>query len=362
MLPYYIAYGSMLIAAAIGCFRGQKKNRVTERGYCVFFACLWILLLGLRHPSMGVDLAYGSPYGYLGRFLYIDALPLKTLLQHGVNNYEPGYIVFCKLLGFFTDDYQVLLFVCAALCIGLIAAWIYRNSEYPFFSTVIYLGVPCFLMNYSGLRQALAIAISVWAFEMIKKKNVVGFLSVVMLASLFHKSALTYLIAYPVYHIKMRKNSGLLAMLSIPIVYVFREPLFLILSKLFKDDAQMDYNGAVTLLLVFSLVYLFSALVGHEDDQAEVGPRNLLLVACLCQTFGGVYQTAMRVGYYFMIYLVILLPRLVANTYARAHSFNNRRIALLMYIGILVCFGAFGLYSIKGGSWARSAPYSFFWQ
>ena len=160
----------------------------------------------------------------------------------------------------------------------------------------------------------------------------------------------------------MRKNSGLLAMLSIPIVFVFREPLFRILSQLFKDDAQMDNNGAITLLLVFSLVYLVSALLGHEDDQEEVGARNLFLIACLCQAFGGIFNTAMRVGYYFMIYLVILLPRIVANVYTRAHVFNNRRIALLMYLGILACFGLFGLYSIERGSWAMSAPYSFFWK
>ena len=362
MLPYYSAYILMLFAAVWLSAQGRKDGRKKERSYCIFFAIVWICLLGLRHPSMGIDLQYGAAYGYLGRFLYIDSNPLKELLKYGVQNYEPGFIIFCKCLGLFGDNYQILLIGCAIATIVPIAVWIFINSSYPYFSTIIYLGLPSFLINYSGLRQGIAISITVWAFEMIKKRKLLWFVAFVLLAASFHQSAIMFIVAYPVYHIRMNKGASLLTIVALPFTYVLRVPLFRGLSKLLKENAEIDNNGAVTLFIVFWLIYLFAIFFGHENDQEELGTRNIFFLACLCQVFSGVSNTAMRVGYYFMIILVILLPQIVSNTYKMIEETNGRRSSMIMYLGITFSFAVFGLYSISRGSWAMSNPYLFFWQ
>ena len=93
-----------------------------------------------------------------------------------------------------------------------------------------------------------------------------------------------------------------------------------------------------------------------------MGLRNLFLAACFCQALGNVYNTAIRIGYYYMVSLVVLLPRVIKNNEKAAYEQRKNNSALIMYLAIFVCFTAFGLYSIAHGSWAESNPYSFFWQ
>ena len=362
MIPYLAAYGLTLAAGFLRTKRCETELHRKNKNYCIAFAVIWVFLLGLRHPSMGVDLQYGSPYGYLGRFKYIASMRWVDVFTVRVQNYERGYILFNKILSLLGDHYQILLFTCALIAISLIAVWICLNSDYPGLSAVIYLGLPCFLINFSGLRQAVALAITTISIELIKRKKLLGFVLIVLLASTFHATAWIFLFAYPIYHFRMRKTASIATVLLPPVVYIFRYPLFTVLSRLFKPNAVPDNNGAFTLFLVFWAVYFFAVLFGHERDAEELGLRNLFLVACLCQALGSVHNTVMRVGYYFMISLVVLLPKVIKNSEKTFHGQRGTNNALIMYLAILVCFSVFGLYSIAHGSWAESNPYIFFWQ
>lgn len=362
MTPYFVAYGLSIVASV---FRSKDNSKsLTRRNlpYCVIVALIWILLLGLRHPKMGIDLKFGDMYGYLGRFEYIASLRWRDLLSENVQHYERGYMLFNRLLGVLGDDYQILLFACALVCLVPVFVWICRNSEYPSLSLVIYLGLPCFLLNYSGLRQSLAIAITVSSIECIKDRKLIRFLILVALATTFHSSAWVFLAAYPIYHFKMGKAISILTVFLPAISYVFRYPLFYLLSGLFKENAKPDDNGAFMLFLVFWLVYFFAVVFGHERDREELGLRNLFLVACVCQGMGGVYSIVIRVGYYYMVALVLLLPKIIKNNrYTFSWRWNSSG-TLIMYLGIYICFAVFGLYCISNTYWAEANPYMFFWQ
>lgn len=360
MLPYYVAYGVLLIVGVVFFHIGYNVPNANKR-YCILFAVIWTVLLGFRHPAMGVDLRYGYANGYLGRFVLFAEMDWRELLEFHTH-YEEGYLIFTKLLGYISTNGQFLIFVCGAITIITYALWLHKNSTYPMLSVFILIGLPSFLIAYSGLRQAIAIAITIWAFEMIKRKKLVFFVLLVLLAVSFHSSAIVFLIAYPVYHIRLSTVPRFYSLFAPIVVYVFRVPLFEILSRILKRNAQIEDTGAITLFIIFCLIYVFAVAFGHEEDREETGLRNLFLLACLCQAFGSVYNTAIRVGYYFMVYLALLLPRIITNLHGRSESVlakDNRR---MMYLGISVCFVAFGLWQLSRVSWAMSNPYWFFWQ
>lgn len=360
MRLYYVAYALLLgygiWTISVSSFADKKR---VKRYYILWFL-IWFLLLGLRHPSMGVDLHYGGKEGYLGQFRDIAALEWRNLFRYRTH-YEPGYLIFNKLLGLLGGDYRILLVSCALIPIGISAFWLCKNSDLPVLSSVIFMGIPVFLANYSALRQSIAISITFLAYEMIKQRKKLWFVLLVVLAASFHRSAWLFLLAYPAYHIRVTKTGRTVSVLLPLFFYLLRLPLFEILSKFLKEDAKADFNGAITLFLVLLLVYIFCVLFAHYDDREEQGCCNLLLLTCLCQAFGGLYNTALRIGWYFIPYLSLLLPRIIRNTEAD-RRYDGQKSGMIMYVVILVCFGTFGLYSLSKGSWAMSNPYYFFWQ
>lgn len=141
-------------------------------------------------------------------------------------------------------------------------------------------------------------------------------------------------------------------------IFLLRYPLFSVMSKLLKEHAVPDNNNAVTLFVVFTALYVFSVL--YSNHREDSGLSNLFWLACACQAFGGVYSTAIRVGYYFMVYLILLLPENL--TYMKKKLKDSNFTYLVFSIVIYSSFCAFGLYSIYSTYWSRSYPYYFFWQ
>lgn len=358
MKIYFFLYALLTLGALLKHW--MCNNRSGNRMYCIFAFILIAGMLALRHPTMGIDLHYGFGYGYLGAYESIGSSDWAQVLNGQFYNYEKGYVIFCKLASYISAHSQTLLILCAVISIGAISRCIYRYSDDLLLSFVIYLGLPLFLANYSVLRQVLAVAITVCAYGFIRKKKLTSFFMTVMLACTFHKSAIIFLAAYPLYYFRPFTQWRIIPILLLPMVYLFRYQLFHLMAGLFSNNAQPDNNSAVMLFLVFTAMYLFSVCFSDKNDIHEEGLNNLFWMACICQAFGGVYATAMRVGYYFMVYLALLLPKKLTNIKAGMKQRKNipRMIAVVIFVG----FCAFGLYSIYTGSWAMSYPYSFFWQ
>ena len=185
----------------------------------------------------------------------------------------------------------------------------------------------------------------------------------VVLAWLFHSSAIIFLIAYPLYYLKQSSIWKLVSVIAIPIIYAFRLPLFRVLSVIFKENAEVQDTGALTLFLIFIVIYVFLIVCGNSNNKLSSGCTNLFWVACLVQAFSGVYDTAMRVGYYFMVYAIIALPETVSNEEDNTildYKYKSL-ITMIMCLGF-IGYGFYVLYSATGDSWFTTNPYRFFWE
>ncbi len=358
MIPYYATYLLLFLLNNIA-----KNSYVdTQKRYKFFCAASFLVvctLLSLRHQTMGADLLGGSSeenIGYLGAFdklnqySWLDIVSLKDFL-----NYEKGYIFLNKLIGSIYNNRQFFLSICALISTVPVMILIKNKSANPLMSVVIYLGLPVFLMLFSGLRQAIAIAITVFSSKYIEEKKFIKFALLVFLSTLFHYSAIIFIIAYPLYYLKLSEKNKFFFVLAILGVYILRNPIFNIASKIFKDSAETGETGAFMLFLVFFLIYIFLIFFNKKQDSDQNGMINLFYFACICQAFGGIYQTAIRVGYYFMIYSVISIPNTIANM-------EDKKSIKLANILIFATFVGFGIYSFKNSTWAMTYPYNFFWE
>lgn len=335
----------------------EEKERRANKGYIICIFVGLILIVGLRHESMGTDLAsYLPSFDMLNSYSLLEVFFLPPYL-----NYEKGYVILNKLVGTVCGgNRSFFLLFCAIVSYIPVGRLIYKYSNNLVLSIVIYLGLPVFLVPYSALRQGIAIGITLCAFDAILENRGKKFFLLVLFASTFHSSAIVFLLAWPVYHIRIKKDIAIFSFFLLPIIYILRYPLFSFFSGFFSATAQADDNGAVTLFLVFSAVYLFCVVFSEQDKKYTNGLSNLFFLACAIQAMGGVYSIVIRVGYYFMIYIILLLPEVLEDMSHRDGYMPIIFVKIIVYF----CFISFGLYSIytSRNSWAQASPYIFFWQ
>lgn len=354
-MSIYFLFCLAILAAYVIAVRATLDKAKRDRFLCILFFAGVFLLLSLRHPSMGVDLGYNRWYGYLVSFEKLSVMSWKEIFSLTEwQNYERGYILFNRLVGVLSKNSQVFLSVCAGISLFPVGFLIYRRSKDPFLSCFIYLGLPVFTLLYSGLRQDIAIGLVMGALYATFKKKPIPFLILVLLAATIHKSAFIFLIAYPLYHLRVNRAVRVATLALLPICYVLRMPAMeLFIALLGRGEAPTD-TGALFLFLFFVALYVLLFLLSDESKE-ENGLLNLFFVACLIQAFAGVYSTAMRLGYYFTFPLLLLIPSVLS----REKSDTARR---LLRLGAIAVFGAIGLYFIATTDWAMANPYYFFWQ
>lgn len=350
MYVYIFLYLLILLSV---CYINRYNIPQINKGLFLVCAVAIILIVSLRHPSMGVDLQYGKYEGYLGAYLDLAKHTWKFFFAfEPYRNFETGYLFFNKLVASISGtNIQVFLTFCAIVSMVPIFRLIYEESVYPLISLIIYLGLPTFMIVFSTLRQAMAVSICFASVEFIKRKKLVPFLLLVLLATSFHYSAFLFIVSYPLYNIKLDKKHRCCSIGIIVIVYLVKARLFSLLSVLLKKDAVMDNNGAFVLFATFFLIYIFGSFVIKEKDE---GFLNLFFIACCVQALAGVFTTATRVGYYFMPFLTILIPNIIDTV-------ENFRVRRLLKVFVPICFIVFGLYSIYSTTWSMAYPYIFFW-
>lgn len=360
MAIYFIFY-TLLCTSFIFSYNKQKlcklnKNAKVYRNIWFTILLIFIIIVvGFRHPSMGVDLQYGSMDGYIGGYKYISSLDFLAIINKDIKNYEKGYVIFNKLISYISNNEQWLLFCTALLSIIPIFLIYNTYSENLPFSIIVYMGLTCFLATFSALRQSIAVGICIGSFYFIKNKKIIPFILLVLLATTFHSSALVFLFAYPLYRIKISRTFRWLTLLVIPIVFFLRTPLFYLLAPLLKENAIVDNNGAITLLIVFILIYIFCIFFGNPEEEEQNGFLSLLLMCIICQCFGNIHSYAARIAYYYMPFIGLLLPKVCKN-------FRGKySIVTVIIVSIFIVYGLFSIYS-SGNSWAQAYPWVPFWK
>lgn len=356
MIVYYSMYAFCFITAYV--VRHMRTERTREqREKIIGWICFSILtiLLALRHQSMGIDLRPNAGYGYLGMYETIGRASWTTIFNNSFLNYEKGYVVLNKVLNYISRDRQFLLVACSVLSVIPVGYLVVKRSRSPLFSFIVYMGLPLIQLLYSGLRQDLAIGLCALSILFIERKQPLKFIIIVFFASTLHATSLLFIIAYPAYHyIKVKKKTRVLSVAAIPLIYIVRRPLFSFFSSFYKADVQITDTGAFRLLIVFVGLYVFCSYFS-DDSQEQIGLLNIFYFACIFQCFAGVNTLVMRVGLYFMVPLIILLPNVVMSMENR----NNYRISRDIFCIFFVCYG---LYVLHTPSYALSYPYYFFWE
>jgi hypothetical protein len=292
-------------------------------------------MLALRNYRVGAD-----TLGYKVGYIVSGNSNLGDLLAYAEREY--GFVILTKLIRTITPSFRIYLILMTSLTLLPMALYYRRESEYPLLSIALFVTVAPFSMFFSGMRQAIAISIGVIAWQLAKERRLIWFLVVVLLAAMFHITALILLLMYPIYTLNLTAKRLLFAIPVIGLVYIFNKPIFAFLSSfLWKEYEKPESAGGggftVLLLLVVFAVYSYFIPDQRFIDRETAALRNLLLLSITLQCFAPIHPLAMRLNYYFLIFIPVLIPKIAVRS---KPNFRNLATAsvLVMLVGFTVYF------------------------
>ena len=298
----------ILLPAIVCCYRpaGQLPGKAKRYSVTLFFLIL-LLMVSCRAINVGTDTA-----SYRSIFYRFAGQSFRQVLQYK----EPAFSLLCKLISCFTMNCQVM-FIVSALISLLPILFLYREEiEYPVLTMALFVTMPTFCFLFSGIRQAIAIGLGVIAFDFVRKKKLLPFALTVALAFLFHRSAFILALMYPAYHIRLKKESLIFIVPILALIFIFNRQIFSFLRMLLRsyEGIKNVYTGQVTMLILFVLFSIFSFFIVRDSelDADTMGMRNFLLLITAIQMFAPLNTLAMRMGYYYQIFLPIAIPKVIA--------------------------------------------------
>lgn len=317
MLVYMLIFGYFLLLKKV------KNN-------------LWyfipLLLITILRYDIGWDYRW---YYRLAEGYKLYSLPLfinKEKIFHYVNQFDIRVFqyytielfnrILYKISWYFEMKPQFIILVYGILMLSFIKKGldkeqqVYVNKN----SWLLFFACPLFYLNFlSIMRQGVAVSLFFYSYTYIKQRKFIKYISLIVLASFFHKTVLIMLPVYFFYNIKINKKLYLMML----IIGIFFDKIFLkvvleynipIISRYKTYVINSIGEGGTKLfyvILLIGIVILFLIFIDKKFYK-----KNIFFIF---MTLSGVFiycslislgHLGPRMSIYFFIYILYLIPEI----------------------------------------------------
>lgn len=304
------------------CFiQKMRRKRV-----CIVATINWIILSGLRNWSIGADtLAY--KINHFDRTIDMSwkdifyNFYLKYIMDISIK--DPGYPLIEKVFQIFSKNYQMFLIFIACIFFILLGIKIYKYSENPYLSYIVFSTLFYSFFAITGHRQTLATAIVVFlGIELIKKRKLIKFLLLLVLVSTIHASAICFLPFYWISQIKIKRITLLIYWILIIVAFIFKNQFLMVLHKVVGYERYTFFetaSGGIFMFLLLTLSIFITVfykyilknylLTSFKEKVILEISINALFLASIFSSLLLINQSFMRVVQYYSIFIMFLLPK-----------------------------------------------------
>lgn len=369
MIPYFAL---ILISAVCSLFsvhtykKSATKTVITitrdrnSAALPVFFF-LYFLLLALRHENVGVD-TFNYQYMFENHaqggmdYIFSDWREIAFRLSNWV-------------VMQLTGSFRVFLILTSTISLLPIAYIYNQDKTHGLLKIAVFVNMSTFIMLFSGIRQSMAMGVGMLAYQMVKERKLWKFLLLATFSMLIHHSGFMVFFMYPLYYIRFQKIHLLVVVPLMVLVFVLNKQIFGVLTRVFevfsiRYSAEATSTGAYGSLILFVVFSVFSYVVTDDTicDSEAVGLRNFLLFAVVIQCFAPLYDTAMRMNYYYILFIPLALGKCL--NYSKQ---SMRQVAKTGEIVITVFFLIYFVCTVcreyfTGISALNTVPYVPFWK
>lgn len=301
----------------------------TRKNNKIFVSIVTLILLGIsgfRDTTVGSDLVV-----YYRQFIEISTLDSLAEVLASQKNF--GYALFnWGFIKVFGPNYQLFLFIIAAISTLTLGYTIYRYSPAPYVSFLLYLSLGFYDFTFSGLKQTIALAFVILSYKYIYERKQIKFLLVVALGATFHLSAFVFLPVYYIAHKKWSaKYAGFLLLIYL-FVFMLRGKIVEFLAEMYKEtpvvyiaDGIIGGKAIVILMLLLLGVLLFRKY-GLVDGVKYTTLFNIMLFAFAIQTLSIYSHNFTRLNFFYFQFAIFYIPVLIENFSVHSNRFHLKKV------------------------------------
>lgn len=272
---------------------------------------LIIIFATIRSFSVGGDLA---TYIYFYRLVGIIKNYSLSFVSK-IIGMEYGFsllVIICNNL--FNE--RILLLIVSLLTYIPIFHFIKKYSSNYCLSILIFLCFELYNQSFNIMRQFIAIGILLLSFQYIKKQSFLRFFMIVLLASLFHKTALIFLFFYPLYRIKKIPNYFyFIYFIFFSAFFIFGKEITDILTYILYSKYMGERSGNYGLSILINITIIISfILVQKYNGDYQSDQTFFIIMALMCLLFnvlGLQSDLFTRIMFYFKIFYIVSIPNMI---------------------------------------------------
>lgn len=306
-----------------------------------FIIMSFIIIGGLR-DNVGSD--WTSYY-----WSYMDELQMDTFVWNDFRDPLFYYIEHLFTLVFKTPYPFFFTIFCISFLLKYTAIKC-TNRLNIYFALLIYLSGIFLIFDINGIRQGLAMGITLYSTKYILRKEIVKFVVLILCSSLIHHSSIVFLFAYPLFQLKIQFNAKQYIWLTfiaiasgIIISNSVADYIGIVLGEDYSNhysyytEGDAGYLARVTLFGMSSLrkYFLWGIILffTKNDNSDEIRfYKNCMVVSFfLFFLMSHSLEVSYRLSYYYSMFELILIPMSITSIKYNKTRFLVASITIMFY-------------------------------
>lgn len=343
MVLYLLISAAAVAAAAI--VNKTEGMQAGSRGSLLRRSCLFLIALILMVPAI-LRQETGNDYLRYVEFFHLASIDAYVPTEAGFNWLAKAVYGLCGY-----ENYLLLFAIYAVMTILVMLTVIRQQAENFCFSFFLFMMFGYYFQSFNTMRYYFALSLSLLAMTCLLRRKYAGFVILVLLAALFHKTALITLLLYPVAACRWKKRELAAGVaLGLAVLLLHEKAMELLLSLYPSWEGTVDLAAGTSIswvniakcLAVLLLAYYVRA---DEDPETFRGRqlvmyRNSAYIGLLLYVFGWFIPEVSRICYYLTFTQIFYLPMLLSGLPETEQGRRQKKLLTILVIAAALVFFA----------------------
>jgi len=326
----------------------NSANRLSKRQKNILFLGLSFIIFTILMASRDFNTGSDTKM-YIRTFLTFSQTKWNSTIWGGY--FEPLYVILNILLSYISNTPRIIIVFTSIFISYSFYKFIKENSENYLLSVMIFIGLLFFYTSMNTIRQYMAISVILLGFKFVKNKKIIPYLITILIAYLFHSSALVGLLIYPIYNTKYTHLRVIIIFAIAIVANVFVSDIinyiYNLLGRINYYDSRVGQENIANMIymIIYFIMFLFSLFEIKKNKEDYSKKSFYLYVFVMSSAFSLIamnMNVLARVTTYFNVFSIICLPNIIEDNIKKI---NNKVlvnsfiiIMLLLYSSVIIKF------------------------